>query len=84
MQLSGVNSINFARVLAQVVYYFKAYFAATRTNDEQVTFAVQVTNRGTSAAGASVTRVAVGGSTLNANTGAINAGQTVTVEAMDR
>jgi hypothetical protein len=46
---------------------------------QQVTFAVQVTNRGTSAAGASVTRVAVGGSTLNANTGAINAGQTVTV-----
>ncbi|SDF78203.1 Pectate lyase superfamily protein [Lentzea fradiae] len=45
----------------------------------QVTFAVQVNNRGTSAAGASVTRVSVGGTTLNANTSAINAGQTVTV-----
>ncbi|WP_256334528.1 CARDB domain-containing protein [Lentzea albidocapillata] len=46
---------------------------------QPVTFAVQVNNRGTSAAGASVTRVAVGGSTLTADTGAINAGQTVTV-----
>ncbi|GGU39216.1 CARDB domain-containing protein [Lentzea flava] len=46
---------------------------------QQVTFAVQVNNRGTSQAGASVTRVVVGGSTLNANTPAINAGQTVTV-----
>ena len=44
-----------------------------------VTFAVQVNNRGTSSAGASVTRVVVGGSTLNANTSAVNAGQTVTV-----
>ncbi|WP_086669424.1 CARDB domain-containing protein [Lentzea kentuckyensis] len=46
---------------------------------QQVTFAVQVNNRGTSNAGASVTRVVVGGSTLTANTSAINAGQTVTV-----
>ncbi|MET9633716.1 CARDB domain-containing protein [Lentzea sp. NPDC006480] len=46
---------------------------------QQVTFAVSVNNRGTSSAGASVTRVVVGGSTLNANTSAINAGQTVTV-----
>jgi len=46
---------------------------------QQVTFAVQVHNRGTSTAGASVTRVAVGGSTLSADTAAVNAGQTVTV-----
>ncbi len=46
-----------------------------------VTFAVQVHNRGTSAAGASVTRVVVGATTLNASTPAVNAGQTVTVTA---
>jgi hypothetical protein len=44
-----------------------------------VTFAVSVQNRGTSNAAASVTRVAVGGSTLNANTGSVAAGATVTV-----
>ncbi|MCY1144589.1 discoidin domain-containing protein [Actinoplanes sp. Pm04-4] len=44
-----------------------------------VTFAVQVNNRGTSAAAASVTRVVAGSSTLNANTGSIAAGATVTV-----
>jgi threonine synthase len=37
--LGAVNSINWARVVAQVVYYFKGYFAATRSNDEQVSFA---------------------------------------------
>ncbi|GID26880.1 CARDB domain-containing protein [Paractinoplanes brasiliensis] len=44
-----------------------------------VTFAVAVNNRGTSAAAASVTRVAAGSTTLNANTGTIAAGATVTV-----
>ena len=29
-QIGAVNSINWARVVAQVVYYFKGYFAATR------------------------------------------------------
>src|SRR5262249_29356392 len=38
--LGAVNSINWARVVAQVVYYFKGYFAATSSNDEQVSFAV--------------------------------------------
>ncbi|WP_433363544.1 CARDB domain-containing protein [Actinoplanes sp. CA-142083] len=45
----------------------------------QVTFSVAVNNRGTSAAAATVTRLVVGGTTLNANTGAIAAGQTVSV-----
>ncbi|HET6482792.1 MAG TPA: CARDB domain-containing protein [Actinoplanes sp.] len=45
----------------------------------QVTFAVQVNNRGTSSAAAGVTRVTAGSTTLNANTGAIAAGATVTV-----
>ncbi|WP_250000866.1 CARDB domain-containing protein [Actinoplanes sp. M2I2] len=46
-----------------------------------VSFAVQVNNRGTSAAAASVTRVVAGSTTLNATTGAIAAGATVTVNA---
>ncbi|MCM4080716.1 CARDB domain-containing protein [Paractinoplanes hotanensis] len=44
-----------------------------------VTFAVQVNNRGTSAAAASVTRVVAGSTTLSANTGSVAAGATVTV-----
>ena len=45
-----------------------------------VTFTVSVNNRGTTAVGATtVTRVAVGGTTLNTSTGAIAAGATVTV-----
>jgi len=45
-----------------------------------VSFTVSVNNRGTTAVTATtVTRVSVGGTTLNANTGTINAGQTVTV-----
>jgi threonine synthase len=46
-----VNSINWARVAAQVVYYFKGYFAATRTNSEKVSFAVPSGNFGNIYAG---------------------------------
>jgi len=45
-RVGAVNSINWARVAAQVVYYFKGYFAATRTNDERVAFAVPSGNFG--------------------------------------
>jgi len=45
-RVGAVNSINWARVAAQVVYYFKGYFAATRTNDQRVTFAVPSGNFG--------------------------------------
>ena len=38
-QIGTVNSINWARVAAQVVYYFKAYFAATQNDSEKVSFA---------------------------------------------
>ncbi len=44
--IGAVNSINWARIVAQVVYYFKGYFAATRSNDEQVSFAVPSGNFG--------------------------------------
>ena len=50
-QIGAVNSINWARVVAQVVYYFKGYFAATRNNEEQVDFAVPSGNFGNIFAG---------------------------------
>jgi threonine synthase len=37
-KIGAVNSINWARVAAQIVYYFKGYFLATKSNDEQVAF----------------------------------------------
>ena len=49
--IGTVNSINWARVAAQVVYYFKGYFAATKSNDEVVTFAVPSGNFGNIYAG---------------------------------
>ena len=50
-RIGTVNSINWARLLAQVVYYFKAYFAVTRADDEQVSFAVPTGNFGNVCAG---------------------------------
>ncbi|MDP1651122.1 MAG: threonine synthase [Rhodocyclaceae bacterium] len=50
-KLGAVNSINWARVLAQIVYYFKGYFAATKSNDQQVAFAVPSGNFGNICAG---------------------------------
>jgi threonine synthase len=50
-KIGTVNSINWARVSAQVVYYFKGYFAATQSNDEQVAFSVPSGNFGNVCAG---------------------------------
>src|SRR5476651_2402908 len=50
-KIGTVNSINWARVVAQVVYYFKAYLAATASNDQQVSFAVPSGNFGNVCAG---------------------------------
>jgi len=50
-KVGTVNSINWARVVAQVVYYFKGYFAATTANDQQVSFAVPSGNFGNVCAG---------------------------------
>jgi threonine synthase len=50
-QIGTVNSINWARVVAQAVYYFQTYFALTKNNDEQVSFAVPSGNFGNVCAG---------------------------------
>jgi hypothetical protein len=58
-KIGAVNSINWARVAAQVVYYFKGYFAATDSNDEQVAFVP--CRRATSATSAPATSPAMMG-----------------------
>ena len=50
-RIGTVNSINWARVAAQVVYYFKGYFAATKSNDQEVSFSVPSGNFGNICAG---------------------------------
>jgi threonine synthase len=50
-KIGTVNSINWARVVAQVVYYFKGYFAATESNAERVSFTVPSGNFGNVCAG---------------------------------
>ncbi len=50
-KIGTVNSINWARLLAQVVYYFAGYFQATTTNAERVSFAVPSGNFGNICAG---------------------------------
>jgi threonine synthase len=50
-KIGTVNSINWARLLAQVVYYFAGYFQATRGDNEQVSFAVPSGNFGNICAG---------------------------------
>lgn len=50
-KIGAVNSINWARVAAQIVYYFKGYFAVTHNNSEQVDFSVPSGNFGNVCAG---------------------------------
>jgi threonine synthase len=49
--IGAVNSINWARIAAQVVYYFKGYFSATKENNREVSFAVPSGNFGNIYAG---------------------------------
>jgi len=49
--IGTVNSINWARVVAQVVYYFKGFFAATEDDSQPVSFAVPSGNFGNVLAG---------------------------------
>src|SRR3989338_3300208 len=50
-KIGTVNSINWARLLAQVVYYFAGYFYATKSNAEKVSFTVPSGNFGNVCAG---------------------------------
>ena len=50
-KIGAVNSINWARLAAQVVYYFKGYFSATASNDQEVSFCVPSGNFGNICAG---------------------------------
>jgi len=50
-KIGTVNSINWARLLAQVVYYFAGYFQATKSNTEKVSFTVPSGNFGNVCAG---------------------------------
>jgi threonine synthase len=50
-RIGAVNSINWARVAAQVVYYFKGYFSVTKKDSEEVSFAVPSGNFGNIYAG---------------------------------
>jgi threonine synthase len=50
-KIGTVNSINWARLLAQVVYYFAGYFQATANNSQKVSFSVPSGNFGNVCAG---------------------------------
>ena len=50
-KIGTVNSINWARLLAQVVYYFAGYFQATQNNSQKVSFSVPSGNFGNVCAG---------------------------------
>ncbi len=50
-KIGAVNSINWGRIVAQVVYYFKGYFAVSQNNQQKVSFAVPSGNFGNVCAG---------------------------------
>ena len=50
-KIGTINSINWARLLAQVVYYFAGYIQATETNLQKVSFTVPSGNFGNVCAG---------------------------------
>ena len=50
-KIGAVNSINWGRIVAQVVYYFKGYFAVTKNNSQKVSFSVPSGNFGNVCAG---------------------------------
>jgi len=50
-QISTINSINWARILAQIVYYFYGYLQLTQSNKETVSFCVPSGNFGNICAG---------------------------------
>ena len=50
-KIGTVNSINWARVVAQVIYYFRGYLSATESSHQQVSFTVPSGNFGNICAG---------------------------------
>lgn len=50
-KIGAVNSINWGRIVAQVIYYFKGYFAVTKGNAQKVDFTVPSGNFGNVCAG---------------------------------
>ena len=50
-RIGAVNSINWARLLAQTVYYISTYLRVTESNDEQLSFCVPTGNFGDICAG---------------------------------
>lgn len=50
-KIGAVNSINWGRIAAQIVYYFKGYLAVTTSNDQKVSFSVPSGNFGNVCAG---------------------------------
>jgi threonine synthase len=50
-KIGTVNSINWARLMAQVVYYFSGYFQATKSSTEKVSLTVPSGNFGNVCAG---------------------------------
>ena len=50
-KIGAVNSINWGRIIAQVVYYFKGYFAVSDSNTQKVSFSVPSGNFGNVCAG---------------------------------
>ena len=50
-RISAVNSINWARLMAQIVYYIVAWLRATERDDERVSFCVPTGNFGNICAG---------------------------------
>ncbi|QEY26650.1 threonine synthase [Neisseria zalophi] len=49
--IGTVNSINWGRIVAQVVYYFAGYFRATEHNEQKISFCVPSGNFGNVCAG---------------------------------
>jgi threonine synthase len=50
-KIGAVNSINWGRIAAQIVYYFKGYLAVTQDNQQKVSFTVPSGNFGNVCAG---------------------------------
>ena len=50
-KIGAVNSINWARLMAQIVYYVSSYLKVSESNDQQVSFSVPTGNFGDICAG---------------------------------